>query len=264
MILWIWFAAVVWWNKPPWDDFLNAHSDLPEDPEKLAGLMVQKGLITQFQARHMLAGRHRGLILGQYKLLDQIGKGGTGVVFLAKHLRLRRRAAIKVLPSDRSNKESVERFYREARAVAALDHPNIIRAHDVNHEGKSHYLVMEFVAGQSLKEYVEIHGALPPWEATGYILQVAAGLRHPHERGLIHRDIKPANLLLDETGTIKILDMGLVLFFQNEDDTLTQDLSKGAVLGTADYLSPEQALDCHEVDIRSDIYSLGATFLYFS
>jgi serine/threonine protein kinase len=182
------------------------------------------------------------------------------VVFLAEHRRLRRRAAIKVLPTERSSKESIERFYREARAVAALDHPNIIRAHDANHEGKCHYLVMEYVEGESLKDYVERRGALPPREASSYIVQVASGLQHAHERGLIHRDIKPANLLLDKTGTVKILDMGLVLFFQEEDDTLTQDLSRGAVLGTADYLSPEQALDCHEVDIRSDIYSLGVTF----
>ncbi len=222
--------------------------------------MVQRGLISRFQAKHMLAGRHRGLILGQYKLIDQIGKGGSGVVFLAEHRQLRRRAAIKVLPTERSSKESVERFYREARAVASLDHPNIIRAHDINQEGKVHYLVMEYVEGVSLKDYVERTGPLPPREAANYIMQVAAGLQHAHERGLIHRDIKPANLLLDDNGTVKILDMGLVLFFQEENDTLTQDLSRGAVLGTADYLSPEQALDCHEVDIRADIYSLGATF----
>jgi serine/threonine protein kinase len=246
-----------------WQDFLSEHGELPEVPEILADWMVRRGLVTRFQATHMLAGRHRGLMLGQYKLLDQIGKGGTGVVFLAEHRQLRRRAAIKVLPSDRSSKESVERFYREARAVAALDHPNIIRAHDVNQEGKIHFLVMEFVEGEILKDYVENHGPLPHRQAAGYIAQIAAGLQHAHERGLIHRDIKPANLLMDSSGTIKILDMGLVLFFNEQDDTLTQDLSKGAVLGTADYLSPEQALDCHEVDIRSDIYSLGATFYTF-
>ena len=127
----------------------------------------------------------------------------------------------------------------------------------VNHEGKV-YLVMKFVAGQSLKEYVEIHGALPPWEATVISSRSREAWSMCMRRGLIHRDIKPANL---RSGTIKILDMGLVFtFFQNEDDTLTQDLSKGSGAGTADYLSPEQALDCHEVDIRSDIYSLGATF----
>jgi serine/threonine protein kinase len=246
--------------KDALDDFLLDHPTLPEKPVKLAEVMVRSGLITRFQAKHMLAGRHRGLILGQYKLIEQLGKGGTGIVFLAEHRQLRRRAAIKVLPHERSSPETVERFYREARAVASLDHPNIIRAHDVNHEGKVHYLVMEYVEGCSLKDYVDKHGPLCYREAAGYIVQIALGLQHAHERGLIHRDIKPANTLLDKSGTVKILDMGLALFFKEQDDTLTQDLSRGAVLGTADYLSPEQALDCHEVDIRSDIYSLGATF----
>lgn len=243
-----------------WENFVHDQMDLPDQPDELAALMVRHGLVTRFQAKHMLAGRHRALMLGRYKLVDQIGKGGTGVVFLAEHCQLKRRVAIKVMPSDRCSKESVERFYREARAVASLNHPNIIRGHDVNQDGKIHYMVMEYVDGTSLKDLVERRGALPPREAAGYIVQVASGLQHAHERGLIHRDIKPANLLLDKTGVVKILDMGLVLFFKEGDDTLTQDLSRGAVLGTADYLSPEQALDCHEVDIRSDIYSLGATF----
>lgn len=243
-----------------WENFVHDQDELPDQPEDLAALMVLRGLVTRFQAKHMLAGRHRALMLGKYKLVDQLGKGGTGVVFLGEHCQLKRRVAIKVLPSDRSSKESVERFYREARAVASLSHPNIIRGHDVNQDGKIHYMVMEFVDGLSLKELVEQRGALSTREAAGYIVQVASGLQHAHERGLIHRDIKPANLLLDKSGVVKILDMGLVLFFKEADDTLTQDLSKGAVLGTADYLSPEQALDCHDVDIRSDIYSLGATF----
>lgn len=247
-------------DRDSWQVYLREHPVQFEEPKALAHQLVRDRMLTAFQAKHLLAGRHRGLILGQYRLLDQIGKGGTGVVFLAEHVKLRRRVALKVLPTDRSSQETLERFYREARAVAALDHPNIVRAHDVNHEGKIHFLVMEYVEGHSLKTYVEEHGALPIQEAADYVVQVADGLQHAHERGLIHRDIKPANLLLDHTGTIKILDMGLALFFQEQDDTLTRDLSRGAVLGTADYLSPEQALDCHEVDIRSDIYSLGATF----
>ena len=247
-------------NPEDWKAFLKNHEELPQAPRELAGLMVRRGLLTRFQAKHILAGRHRGLILGQYKLIDQIGKGGTGIVFLAEHRRMRRQAALKVFSNKCSNQEALERFYREARAVAALDHPNIVRAHDVNQEGNIHYLVMEYVEGASLQQYVELQGAFSPRVAAGYISQIAAGLHHAHERGLIHRDIKPANLLLDKAGTVKILDMGLVLFFHEENDSLTQDLSKGAVLGTADYLSPEQALDCHEVDIRSDIYSLGATF----
>jgi serine/threonine protein kinase len=243
-----------------WYAFLKDYPQLPTAPEGLAALLVRCGLVTRFQAKHILAGRHRGLILGPYKLIDRIGKGGTGIVFLAEHRQLRRLAALKVMPNHDSNAESLERFYREARAVAALDHPNIIRAHDVNQYGNVHYLVMEYIDGRNLQEHVDRHGAIPPRKAAGYIRQIAAGLQHAHERGLIHRDIKPANLLLDNTGTIKILDMGLALFEREPNDKLTQDLSRGAVLGTADYLSPEQALDCHEVDIRADIYSLGATF----
>jgi eukaryotic-like serine/threonine-protein kinase len=248
-------------DSTTWEDYVLAHPDLPEQPRDLADRLVEYGLLTRFQAKHILAGRYRGLLLGQYRLLDQIGKGGSGVVFVAEHRKLRRKTAIKVLPAERIHeKESLERFYREARAVASLDHPNIVRAHDVNHEGNIHYLVMEYVDGPSLQTYVEQRGALPIKEAARYVVQVAEGLQHAHERGLIHRDIKPANLLLDPSGIVKILDMGLAKFFQEQSDTLTRDLSRGAVLGTADYLSPEQALNCHNVDIRADIYSLGATF----
>ncbi|MBI3410242.1 MAG: serine/threonine protein kinase [Planctomycetes bacterium] len=248
-------------EKERLEAFLCAHPELSESPKEIAGELTKSGLLTSFQSKHLLAGRYRGLVLGQYRLMEQIGKGGTGVVFLAEHRSLKRRAAIKVLPVGRTTeKETLERFYREARAVAILDHDNIVRAFDINHEGNIHYLVMEYVEGESLQKYVEKNGAMPFPEACRMVIQVAQGLQHAHTCGLIHRDIKPANLLLDRTGIVKILDMGLVLFFEDEDSHLTRDLSKGAVLGTADYLSPEQALDCHNVDVRSDIYSLGATF----
>src|SRR4051812_29499813 len=117
-----------------WAGFLRDNPELPEQPAKLAQQMIDLGLVTRFQAKHMLAGRHRGLVLGPYKLIDQIGKGGSGVVFLAEHRKLKRQVAIKILPTEGLNQETLERFYREARAVASLDHPNIIRAHDVNNE----------------------------------------------------------------------------------------------------------------------------------
>jgi serine/threonine protein kinase len=241
--------------------FLEAHPFLDDDAAELAQVLVDEGLLTPFQSKHLLAGRKRGLVLGQYRVLEPIGKGGTALVYLARHRKMQRKVAIKVLPPHRAHdREALERFYREARAVAALDHPTIVKAHDVAREGGIHYLVMEYVEGQSLKDCLEKRGPMPVREAARYIIQTLAGLQHAHERGIIHRDIKPANLLLDKSGNIKILDMGLVKFFQEDDDTLTRDLSKGAVLGTADYLSPEQALACHDVDIRSDIYSLGATF----
>jgi serine/threonine protein kinase len=248
-------------DKPALDNYLRALSDPPETPQEWANRLIADGLLTPFQAKHLLAGRYKGLVIAQYKLLEQIGKGGTGVVFLAEHTRLCRRVALKILPADRSTDyESLERFYREARAVAGLDHPNIVRAHDANHTGNLHYLVMEYVEGQSLHTYVQKHGPVPHVLASQFIAQAAAGLQHAFENGMVHRDIKPGNLLLDQSGTIKVLDMGLVRFFQDRDDGLTTDHAKGAVLGTADYLSPEQAMNCHGVDIRADIYSLGATF----
>jgi len=241
--------------------FLSKHPEAPDAPGPLAELMVRERVLTPFQAKHLLAGRKRGLVLGPYRLLEPIGKGGNAQVYLAEHRAMRRRVAIKVLPPHRSaDREALERFYREARAVAMLDHPAIVRAHDIACEAGIHYLVMEYIDGPSLKDFIEKNGPVPPAQAARYIHQTIDGLDHAHQHGLLHRDIKPANLMLDKKGNIKILDMGLVKFFEQIDDTLTRDLSKGAVLGTADYLSPEQALSCHDVDIRSDIYSLGATF----
>lgn len=248
-------------EKSALEDYVRTLASSPESPQEWADRLLTDGLLTPFQAKHMLAGRYKGLVLGQYKLLEQVGKGGSGVVFLAEHTRLRRRVALKTLPADRARDyEVLERFYREARAVAGLDHPNIVRAHDANHTGNLHYLVMEYVDGLSLQAYIQKYGAITYPQAAQYIAQAASGLQHAYENGMVHRDIKPANLLLDKTGTLKILDMGLVRFFQDRDDGLTTDYSKGAVLGTADYLSPEQAMNCHEVDIRADIYSLGVTF----
>jgi serine/threonine protein kinase len=248
-------------EKPALDEYLGKLNAPPENPRDWADRLVADRLLTPFQAKHILAGRYKGLIIGQYKLLEQIGKGGTGVVFLAEHTRLRRQVALKILPADRSRDyEALERFYREARAVAGLDHPNIVRAHDANHTGNLHYLVMEYVDGVSLQTYIQKQGPVPFGQAAHFISQAAAGLQHAFENGMVHRDIKPGNLLLDKTGVLKVLDMGLVRFFLDRDDGLTQDYSKGAVLGTADYLSPEQAMNCHQVDIRADIYSLGATF----
>src|SRR5262245_27742534 len=149
-------------EKEKLDAFLSAHPDLPEDAKHIAAALTKAGLLTLFQAKHLLAGRYRGLVLGQYRLIEQIGKGGTGFVFLAEHRSLKRRAAIKVLPVGRTTeKETLERFYREARAVAILDHDNIVRAFDINHDGNIHYLVMEYVEGESLQKYVEKHGAMP-------------------------------------------------------------------------------------------------------
>jgi len=242
---------------------LRASGTLPKEPGKLAGILVRDGIITHFQAEQFLQGRWRRFTIGKYKVMERLGQGGMGSVYLCEHKFMRRRAAVKVLPAAKAeDSSSLERFYREARAVAALDHPNIVRAYDIDQDDKLHFLVMEYVDGSSLQEIVKKHGPMDITRACHYIRQSAIGLQHAHQTaGLVHRDIKPGNILVDRSGLVKVLDMGLARFFHDEDDVLTKKYDEN-VLGTADYLAPEQALDSHSVDIRADIYSLGATFYY--
>ena len=185
-----------------------------------------------------------------------------GQVYLAEHARMRRLVALKVLPVFSSDDHVArERFFREARAAGTLDHPNIVRVFDLCQEGKLLYLVMEYVEGVSLQAVVGRYGPMPVEAACHYARQVAFGLQHAHELGFVHRDIKPANLLVDRLGVAKILDLGLVRSEADREAGLTKQLDN-RILGTADYVAPEQAMDSSEVDIRADIYSLGAT-LYF-
>ncbi len=237
------------------------HGALPAD-KRLAELMVAAGMLTPWQTDKLLAGKHRGFRIGKYKLLGQIGKGGMSSVYLAEHILMRRRVAIKVLPQNRVKDASyLERFQLEARAVARLDDPNIVRAFDIDNEANVHYIVMEYVDGADLHQHVSKHGVLEYDTAADFIAQAANGLAHAHEMGLVHRDIKPANLLLDKRGTVKLLDLGLAKLTEDEEPSLTLAHDEN-VLGTADYLAPEQALNSHKADSRADIYSLGCT-LYF-
>jgi serine/threonine protein kinase len=233
----------------------------PPSPTQAAEQLVKRGVLTSFQAKMLLAGRHRGLVLGPYKILDQIGRGGMGIVYLAEHKKLQRQVAIKVLPKDKTTDQlTLERFYREARAVAALDHPNIVQAYDVGECMGIHYFAMEYVRGTNLQDHLLRKGPLPWKVAVGYMAQVCWGLQHAHTRGLVHRDIKPGNLLVDRSGTVKILDLGLARCFTKAQDNLTANLSDGCeITGSIDYIAPEQAVGGAQ-DIRTDIYSLGATF----
>ncbi len=247
------------------DAFLRDNADqLPESPTDLAATLVRDGLLTGFQSGLLLKGKSKGfLIAGKYKLLEHLGSGGMANVFLCEHMSMRRRVALKVLPSSQAaDPSALERFYREARAVASLDHPNIVRAHDIDHDGKQHFLVMEYVEGISLNDLVRRNGPLDILRASHYVRQAALGLHHAHEAGVVHRDIKPGNILLDRQGTVKILDMGLARFFTDETDDTTHRYDENCVLGTADYCAPEQAMNSHGADIRADIYSLGATFYF--
>ncbi|MBP3957590.1 protein kinase [Gemmata sp. G18] len=241
---------------------LRETTSLPADPTKVAQILVRDAVLTYFQAEQLLQGKYKRFSLGKYKVLEKLGSGGMGTVFLCEHKLMRRRVAVKVLPiSKGGDKPSLDRFYREARAIAAVDHPNIVRAYDIDQDENLHFLVMEWVDGINLQDLVKKFGPLDPTRACHYVYGAAIGLQHAHEMGLIHRDIKPGNILVDRFGVVKVLDLGLARLTHDTDDNLTRQNDEN-VLGTADYLAPEQAMDSHTVDIRADVYSLGST-MYF-
>jgi hypothetical protein len=246
------------------DDWLDDHPSAPtQSPRALADQLVAAGLLTRFQVGLLLAGRlGEAFIAGKYKVLDLLGKGGMGAVYLCEHLALRTLVAVKVLPaSPDEDPETRARFYREARAFAQLIHPNLVRGFDVDTDGRIHYIVMEYVDGVDLQALVAQRGPLPVGRAVNYARQAALGLAHAHDRGWVHRDIKPANLAVDRTGVVRVLDMGLARTILESADSITRNFDDGYIRGTADYLAPEQA-NGDRVDGRSDIYSLGVT-LYF-
>jgi serine/threonine protein kinase len=229
---------------------------------EMARHLIRRGVITTWHAEKLLAGKNKGFFLGKYKLLEPLGAGGMSFVFLAENQLLGQRRAIKVLPKSKvSDSSYLERFYREARAAAQLNHPNIVRTFDIDHQGDQHYMVMEFIDGEDLSSLVKRLGPLPIRDAVHYLRQAAAALQHAHGAGLIHRDVKPGNLLLNKQGQVKLLDLGLAKFTGLASDLTV--VHNETMMGTADFLSPEQALNSHLVDLRADIYSLGGTFYFF-
>ncbi len=210
-----------------------------------------------------------GTVLGgTYEISEVISVGGMGIVFKAEHSRMQRTVAIKMLrPSLMDDPGMVTRFQREAVAVAKLTHPNIVTAYDALEIDGNYYLVMEYVQGVDLARYIQEHGPLPVETAVSYVLQAACGMQYAHRQGLIHRDIKPANLMLDVHGTIKILDMGLARLRKGINHATSADdgtaLTEVAdIMGTIDFMSPEQSIDSHHVGRSSDVYSLGCTLYY--
>jgi len=248
------------------------------DPRALAKDLIQRGWLTAFQVNKLLQGKGKDLVLGQYVLLERLGQGGMGEVFKARHCSLDRIVALKVIRRDLTSKpEAVRRFHREIQSVAKLSHPNIVMAFDANQVGEIHYLAMEFVEGTDLGRLVKAKGPMKLREACDAIRQGAMGLQHAFERGLVHRDIKPTNLLrATQGGLVKLLDMGLARLQEadaDEDSSVNPiananahaaslQTQAGRILGTPDYIAPEQARNSHTVDIRADLYSLGCTFYY--
>jgi serine/threonine-protein kinase len=251
--------------------------ELPESPRGrvVARDLVARGLLTRFQAEQLLAGRTGGFFLGPYRILEQLGQGGMGRVYKAEHRSLGRTVALKVLaPSVLKSAKAQALFLREVQAVARLVHPHIVAALDAGQAGGRHYLVLEYVNGPNLDQLVRGKGPLPVGQACEFIRQVALGLQHAGEQGLVHRDIKPSNILLlsagaagqEAYGLAKLGDFGLVRLGEPGSapgaGPGTIETKANTVMGTPDYLSPEQARDLHRADIRSDLYSLGCTFYY--
>ena len=235
---------------------------LPNRVEKLSNLLVRQGLLTDWHVEKLLAGKYKGFFLGNYKLLGHIGTGGMSSVYLAEHTRMGDQRAIKVLPKSRVKDATyLARFQLEAKAIASLNHPNIVLAYDLDNDGDVHYIVMEYVDGTDMQQIVKQHGPLDMKFAAEMVAQAARGLQHAHNNGVIHRDVKPANLLIDKTRVVRLLDMGLALVDDEDEQSLTMANNEN-VLGTADYLAPEQALNSHSVDHRADIYGLGCTLYY--
>src|SRR5262245_53919048 len=222
----------------------------------LARVLVDRGVLTRFQAELLLAGRTGGFVMGQYQILDYLGQGGIGRVYKAMHRTMKRVVAVKVLAPQMVRTEKAHRLFKhEVRAAAKLVHPNIVTAFDANKLDGRYYLVMEYIAGPNLDQLVRERGPLPVGLACELMRQAAVGLQYAHEIGMIHRDIKPANLLVQRAApgaapVLKILDFGLARLHDAEGKPEGTILTnENTVMGTPDYLSPEQARNLHATDI---------------
>jgi len=256
----------------------------------LAQELLRRNWLTPYQANQLLAGQGRSLLLGPYRLLQRLGEGGSGQVFKAEHIMMKRPVALKVLRADlMTDPEMRGRFEREIQVISQITHPHVVQAHDAGTVGNTYYLAMEYLQGQDLNRVVRKSGPLPVDQACDFIRQAALALQHIHEHGLVHRDVKPSNLILCEpagaaivaagdrdrtlalapavarpAAIVKLLDLGLARLYRLDAAERTRSLTANdsMTLGTLDYLPPEQAVNFHTVDARGDIYGLGCTFYY--
>jgi serine/threonine protein kinase/WD40 repeat protein len=236
------------------------------EPRALARELLARNWLTAYQVNQLFLGRVHELVIGPYRVLERLGEGGAGQVFKAQHQAMNRIVALKVIRRELlSEPEVLNRFYREIEVVGQLSHRHIVHAYDAGPFGATHFLAMEYVEGIDLHRLVKQDGPLPVETACRYVRQAALGLQHAHERGLVHRDVKPSNLLVSSDGVVKVLDLGLARLHQASiTDEVTSVLTPvdSVMMGTPDYMAPEQAVNFHAADIRADIYSLGCTLHY--
>jgi len=241
-----------------WSEGDEPDPDAPPSDKQLADRLVETGLLNVWQAKQLLDGRTK-FNLGPYLIIDSLGQGGMGQVFKAQRGKMGRAVAIKVLPRDKSTPEAIASFTREIRALASLDHPRLVAALDAGQDGNVHYLVTEYVPGMDLRKLVRRDGPLSMAAAASIIYQVAEGLEHAHAQAMVHRDVKPGNVLVTPQGEAKLSDLGLAGPLGSEPQ---DDPRYGKIVGTADYLSPDQVADPRNPTPAWDIYSLGCTLYY--
>jgi serine/threonine protein kinase len=243
--------------------------DIPEavhtDPSALADHLVASAKLTRFQADKLLQGIANGLALGPFHVLAPIGRGGMGIVYLARDTRSDLFVALKILPPKRAQSGSrrLARFQREMEMSQLVSHPHVAYTYEVGLSRGVYYLAMEYIPGDTLSRLVSRKGPLSVPRAARLFAEIASALDHAHTRGLVHRDLKPSNIMVTPHDHAKLLDLGLALMPEDRSAQVKRERQRRYVLGTMDYIAPEQAVDPMAVDARADLYSVGCT-LYFA